>query len=87
MFDNQINGFAHDDIAQDVDAFDLCVMAFSDLLTYSIAQNPNYFVGNHHRIIAEELMKVERGETKRLIITMPPRHGKSQLASEYFTAW
>ena len=87
MFDNQIHGFAHDDIAQDVDAFDPCVMAFSDLLTYSIAQNPNYFVGNHHRIIAEELMKVERGETKRLIITMPPRHGKSQLASEYFTAW
>lgn len=27
------------------------------------------------------------GRTKRLIITMPPRHGKSELCSKYFPAW
>lgn len=30
---------------------------------------------------------VERGEITRLMITMPPRHGKSMLASEFFPAW
>jgi hypothetical protein len=30
---------------------------------------------------------VERGEIKRLMITMPPRHGKSELASRRFPAW
>ena len=30
---------------------------------------------------------VERGEISRLMITVPPRHGKSMLASEFFPAW
>lgn len=30
---------------------------------------------------------MERGEITRLMITMPPRHGKSMLASEFFPAW
>lgn len=56
--------------------FDPTLLAYSDLITYSIAQNPQYEVGNHTRAIAEALMKVEKGEIERLIITMPPRHGK-----------
>lgn len=32
-------------------------------------------------------MQVERGEIDRLIITMPPRHGKTELASIRFPAW
>lgn len=30
---------------------------------------------------------VERGDIKRLMIFMPPRHGKSELASKLFPAW
>lgn len=41
----------------------------------------------HHRLIAKELEAVERGDTLRLIITMPPRHGKTELASDRFIAW
>jgi len=41
----------------------------------------------HHRLIAEKLEAVERGDITRLIITMPPRHGKSELASRRFPAW
>ena len=41
----------------------------------------------HHRLIAEALEKVEKGLILRLIITMPPRHGKSELASRRFPAW
>jgi hypothetical protein len=38
-------------------------------------------------LIAEHLEKVERGEIDRLMIFMPPRHGKSELASVLFPAW
>ena len=33
------------------------------------------------------LVKVAMGKIKRLMVTMPPRHGKSELASRYFPAW
>lgn len=32
-------------------------------------------------------MQVERGEIDRLMLMVPPRHGKSQLASIHFPAW
>jgi len=38
-------------------------------------------------MLSDELIKVARGETKHLMISMPPRHGKSELTSKYFTAW
>lgn len=41
----------------------------------------------HHKLIAEHLEAVERGEINRLIITTPPRHGKTMLVSQYFPAW
>ena len=47
----------------------------------------NFIEGKHHRIIAEKLEKVARGEIKRLIINMPPRHSKSEFASYLMPAW
>lgn len=41
----------------------------------------------HHKLTAEHLEAVERGEIKRLIIDMPPRHGKSELATKTFVPW
>ena len=38
-------------------------------------------------MIADKLEAVERGEIDRLMIFMPPRHGKSELASKRFPAW
>jgi predicted phage terminase large subunit-like protein len=46
-----------------------------------------YDTGWHHEAICELLEKVERGEILRAIITMPPRHGKSELASKRFPTW
>ena len=43
--------------------------------------------GRHHRIIAEKLERVARGELKRLIVNMPPRHSKSEFASYLMPAW
>lgn len=46
-----------------------------------------YQVKGYHRLIAAALEEVERGEVLRLIITMPPRAGKSQLVSRMFPPW
>ena len=41
----------------------------------------------HHLLISQHLVDVVAGRIRRLIITMPPRHGKSELVSHYFVAW
>jgi len=46
-----------------------------------------FIEGRHHRVIAEKLEKVARGEIKRLIVNMPPRHSKSEFASFMMPAW
>lgn len=61
--------------------------ARAGLLAFTEYTNPVYVAAPHHALIAEKLEAVERGEIKRLMITMPPRHGKSELASRRFPAW
>jgi predicted phage terminase large subunit-like protein len=41
----------------------------------------------HLLALSSALESVERGELKRLIVTMPPRHGKSELISLRFPCW
>lgn len=41
----------------------------------------------HHKLIMEKLEAVERGEIRKLMIFVPPRHGKSEIASINFPAW
>lgn len=41
----------------------------------------------HHRLICDALMRVFRGECKRLIINIPPRYSKTELAVVMFIAW
>ncbi|MFW1853019.1 phage terminase large subunit [Acinetobacter guillouiae] len=41
----------------------------------------------HHRVVCDALMRVFRGETKRLIINIPPRYSKTELAVINFMAW
>ncbi len=41
----------------------------------------------HHKIICDALMRVFRGECKRLIINVPPRYSKTELAVINFMAW
>jgi predicted phage terminase large subunit-like protein len=61
--------------------------ARTGLIAFSAYTNPAYIAAPHHELIAAKLEAVERGEIKRLMITMPPRHGKSELASRRFPAW
>jgi predicted phage terminase large subunit-like protein len=57
------------------------------LLSFTEYTLPQYKRAAHHELIAEKLEAVERGEIDRLMIFMPPRHGKSELASKRFPAW
>ena len=41
----------------------------------------------HLKILVETLEAVERGELDRVILTIPPRHGKSLITSQLFPAW
>lgn len=48
---------------------------------------PTFVDGRHHVRMAAAFERVARGETKRLIINMPPRHTKSEFASYLLPAW
>ena len=61
--------------------------AETGLIAFTEYTLPSYTAAAHHHLIAEHLEAVERGEIDRLMITMPPRHGKSELASRRFPAW
>jgi hypothetical protein len=66
---------------------DLLALAHEDLACYAIAQWPQFERAHHHELIISRLEAVERGEIKRLMIFMPPRHGKSLVTSSIFPAW
>src|SRR5699024_10036520 len=41
----------------------------------------------HILYLTKKLEAVERGEIKRLMVFMPPRHGKSEVVTKKFPAW
>lgn len=61
--------------------------AREDLIDFCIATDKNYDPQWFQEEIAKALEAVERGEIKRLIIEMPPRHGKSELCTIKFPAF
>jgi len=58
-----------------------------DFLEFVKHMWPEFVEGYHHKIIAEKFNKLATGEIKRLIVNMPPRHSKSEFASNYLPAW
>lgn len=61
--------------------------ARKSLLTCTEYLSPKYSAAGHHKVIAEQLDRVLRGEIDRLMLLVPPRHGKSELASRNFPAF
>jgi len=41
----------------------------------------------HLELLCSKLEQIDKGELKRLIVTMPPRHGKSETATKKGPAW
>ena len=50
-----------------------------DFLSFVKHVWPQFIEGKHHKKIADKFNKLAKGEIKRLIINMPPRHTKSGL--------
>lgn len=48
---------------------------------------PRFQWYTHIDRLARVLERVERGELQRVMVFMPPRHGKSLMISQLFTAW
>jgi predicted phage terminase large subunit-like protein len=61
--------------------------AYDDLIAFCKLMMPDFIVGKNHRILADMLMGIERGEKDRVCVNIPPRHGKSQLVSIFYPAW
>ena len=55
---------------------DLREVASEKFMPFAHHVYENFIEGRHHRVISEKLERVARGELKRLIINMPPRHSK-----------
>lgn len=50
--------------------------------------NPNWWQSPPHiQKLNVKLMDLAAGRIKRLMVMMPPRHGKSEMCSHYFPAW
>lgn len=62
-------------------------IAQDDFMAFVNKVWPNFIHGDHHEKMARAFEKVARGELKRLIINMPPRHTKSEFASYLLPAW
>lgn len=62
-------------------------LARENILGYAVEMDDNYQTPPHIVEIARKLHAVMRGETRRLIICEPPRHGKSEIVSRIFPAF
>ena len=48
---------------------------------------PGFVHGRHHALMAKKFEAIAKGEIKRVIINMPPRHTKSEFASYLLPSW
>jgi hypothetical protein len=60
---------------------------FYRLMFPTLAPEATFSGALHFRVLARALERVANGETRRLMIAIPPRHGKSLFASVAFPAW
>ena len=59
----------------------------TDFMKFVVTMWPGFIHGRHHALMARKFEEIANGETKRLIINMPPRHTKSEFASFMLPAW
>ena len=88
-----VKRFPHDeqsavmDILGELRTRQVRAVASEDFMTFVREMWPTFIGGRHHVRMAQAFEEVARGECKRLIINMPPRHTKSEFASFLLPAW
>jgi predicted phage terminase large subunit-like protein len=58
-----------------------------DFMAFVKEMWPGFIHGRHHALMAKKFQDIADGKLKRLIINMPPRHTKSEFASNMLPAW
>ena len=48
---------------------------------------PGFIHGRHHALMAKKFEEIAEGKLKRLCISLPPRHSKSEMGSFLFPSW
>ena len=69
------------------DQHEILRLAGEDLACYGIAMWRGLELAAHQELIVDALERVERGVITRLMISIPPRHGKSLWASLLLPSW
>lgn len=65
----------------------LNAVAYQSPIGLALVDDDLYEAPKHLQLLNQKLLSVANGEIDRLMVTMPPRHGKSELCSKYFPAW
>jgi predicted phage terminase large subunit-like protein len=67
----------------------LCTSSLENFTRYFFMRNQKrkFVFSSHHKAICEALDKVVKGEITRLIINLPPRYSKTELAVKHFIAY
>lgn len=61
--------------------------AAADFRSYVRYTMPTYRENWHHKVFIQALQDLAEGKITKLLVTAPPRHGKSELISRRFPAW
>lgn len=66
-----------------------CIASFETFVRHFFKHQygKRFVVSGHHRLMFEALSDVVAGKCPRLIINMPPRYGKTELAVKMFMAY
>lgn len=62
----------------------VCRASFREFIE---AVRPEYVFNWHHLVLIDALQRLAERRFDRLVVMMPPRHGKSELVSRLFPAW
>ena len=61
--------------------------ARSSMLNFVTYTKPDYLVNWHHAVLCKYLQKFAQGAIKKMMVFMPPQHGKSELTSRRLPAY
>jgi predicted phage terminase large subunit-like protein len=75
------------DLLEQLEKTRLLESADQDFLSFVKYLWPGFIQGHHHTLVAEAFENVVNGKMKRVIVSMAPRHTKSEFASVYLPAW
>jgi len=65
-----------------------CILSKRRLTDFMVYESGGKWIrAKHLDLLCGKLESVERGDIKRLMVFMPPRHGKSEVISKKFPAW